>query len=93
MKQKKVCGVFELDCNAVIPECKFQCDKCINEMDGIFKKTEGVINFYTEGEGAKMKFIVEYDPNKILVEQLMNIFRQLPSYYKGFFRPILIAKK
>ncbi len=93
MKQEKVHGVFELDCNQVIPECKFQCGKCISEMDGIFERTEGVVGFCTEGEGENMKFIVEYDPNKILAEQLIKIFRRLPSYYKGFFRPILIAKK
>ena len=93
MKEEKVRSVFELDCNAVIPECKFQCDKCISEMDDIFKRTGGVVGFCTEGEGEDMKFILEYNPNKILAEQLIKIFRRLPSYYKGFFKPILIAKK
>jgi len=37
---------FEIDCSAVIPECGYQCDECISEMESTFKKIKGVTNFY-----------------------------------------------
>ena len=31
--------------------------------------------------------MIEHDPDKAGVDRLMEIFRQLPSFYKGHFEP------
>jgi hypothetical protein len=80
-------SVFNLDCTGVIPECGFDCNKCIKEMESVFSKTKGVDKFYQEGEGV----VVEHDPSIITAEQLISIFKGLPSFYKGFFIPKLIT--
>ncbi len=79
-------SAFHIDCTAVIPECGFNCDRCIKEMESIFSKTRGVDKFYREGDGV----VVEHDSSIITVEQLIDIFKSLPSFYKGFFIPKLI---
>ncbi len=40
-----------------------------------------------EGEGKEQKLIVEHDPDMVTVEQLLDIFKGLPSFYEGFFIP------
>ena len=34
-------SAFHLDCNPVIPECGFECPKCIKEIESIFAGREG----------------------------------------------------
>ena len=80
---------FEIDCHAVITECGYQCDECIREMENTFQKIKGVTNFYIEKEGELQLVVIEYEPQEVSVEQLMQTFRQLPSRFKGFFKPIL----
>ena len=79
-------SVFHLDCNPIIPECGFQCAKCIKEMESVFAKIKGVNKFYREGDGV----VVEYDSAMVTVAQLIDVFKGLPSFYKGFFVPTVI---
>ena len=80
-------SAFHLDCTPVIPECGFECAKCIEEMESVFAKTEGVATFYREGKGV----VVEHDSSVATTEQLMDVFKSLPSFYEGFFIPAMIA--
>jgi copper chaperone CopZ len=79
-------SVFHLDCSPIIPECGFKCAKCIKEMESIFGKIKGVTKFYREGDGV----VVEYDSAMVTVAQLIDVFKGLPSFYKGFFIPTVI---
>jgi len=84
-------SAFDLDCNSVIPECGYECPKCIQEIDSILTGMQGVSKVYIEAEGQEQKLIVEHDPGIVTVEQLIDIFKGLPSFYKGFFIPTLIG--
>ena len=74
---------FHLDCTANLAECGCKCDRCIEEMASIFGRMRGVSKFYREGHGV----VVEHDASVVAVEQLMEVFRGLPSFYKGHFVP------
>jgi hypothetical protein len=76
-------SAFHLDCHPVILECGFTCAKCIKEMESVFGRTPGVSKFYQEGPGV----VVEHDASVVTVEQLMDIFRGLPSFYINHFVP------
>ena len=78
---------FYLDCTPVIPECGFECDKCVKEIESVLSKTKGVNKSCREGEGI----LVEHDPDIVSAEQLIDIFKRLPSFYKGFFIPKLLT--
>jgi hypothetical protein len=56
-------------------------------MKSVFGKTPGVSNFYREGPGV----VVEHDPDVVTVEQLLEIFRGLPSLYAGRFIPSVVG--
>jgi len=55
-------------------------------MESVFGKIKGVSNFCREGDGV----VVEYDSAMVTVEQLIDVFKGLPSFYKGFFVPTVI---
>ena len=81
---------FEIDCNPVIPECGFACPKCIEEIAATLAGTDGVTKVVM-GEGAdEGKVIVEHDPAVATVDQLLALFKTLPSFYEGFFIPTAI---
>jgi copper chaperone CopZ len=84
-------SAFDLDCHPVIPECGFECPKCIQEIESTLTAINGVSKVYMEGEGQEQKLIVEHDPTTATVEQLMKVFKGLPSFYEGFFIPTLIT--
>ena len=83
-------SAFHLDCTPIIPECGFKCAKCLQELQSVFGEMPGVDSCYTEGEGENAKFVVEHDPSKVTIEQLVETFRRLPSFYKEFFFPRLL---
>ncbi len=83
-------SVFHLDCYSIIPECQFQCAKCLQEIQSVLAEIQGVEKFYTRDKAENMKFIVEHDPSKVTVEHLVETFEHLPSFYKGFFVPELL---
>jgi hypothetical protein len=80
-------SAFHLDCSPIIAECGFQCAKCIKEMESVFGEIKGVSKLYREGNGV----IIEHDSGIVAAEQLMDIFKTLPSFYKGFFIPTVIG--
>ncbi len=79
---------FHLDCRPIIPACGFTCGKCIGEMKTVFGGTPGVSAFYREGDGV----VVEHDTGVVTAEQLMDVFRGLPSFYPNHFVPSVMAK-
>ncbi len=83
-------SAFHLDCTPMIPECGFNCASCIEELESTFAKMQGVSKFCIEGEGADTKLIVEHDPSIVAVDQLMGIFKGLPSFHKGCFIPTIL---
>jgi len=83
---------FDLDCNLVIPECGFDCPKCIQEIETTLTSKDGVSKVYMEGEAEEGKLIVEHDPAIETVDQLIDAFKMLPSFYEGFFIPAVCEK-
>ena len=83
---------FDLDCNPIIPECGFACPKCIQEIEDTITKMEGVNKAYMEGEAEDGKLIVEHDPAIATVDQLIEAFNKLPSFYEGFFIATVIEE-
>ena len=76
----------ELDFNPMIPECGYECDRCVQELESTLTSMQGVSGFYREGDGV----VVEHDPAIITTEQLIDIFKTLPSFYPGNFIPSVI---
>ena len=56
-------------------------------MEFVFTKIKGVNKFYREGDGV----VVEHNSSMVAAEQLRDIFKTLPSFYKGFFIPTVIG--
>jgi copper chaperone CopZ len=84
-------SAFHLDCTPVIPECGFQCPKCVQEIESVLTGMKGVTKVYLEDEATDGKLIVEHDPTMVTVEQLIDTLKGLPSFYEGFFAPIMIT--
>jgi len=55
-------------------------------MKSVFGRTRGVSKFYREGDGV----VVEHDVSVIAVDQLLDIFRNLPPFYRGRFIPTVL---
>jgi len=55
-------------------------------MESVFGGTRGVSKFYREGHGV----VVEHDASVIVAEKLLDIFRNLPSFYRGRFIPTVL---
>ena len=83
-------SVFYIDCSPIIPECEFQCTKCFQEMLSAFDAVKGVAKFYTKGAGEDTQIVVEHDTSTVSAEELMDTFKRLPTFYKGFFVPKLL---
>ena len=84
-------SAFDLDCNPVIPECGFQCPKCIAQIESVLTGVPGVSRAYIEAEGNQQRLIVEHDPETVTVEQLIDVLKGLPSFYQGFFVPTFVG--
>jgi hypothetical protein len=82
-------SAFHLDCTAILAECGCKCGRCIEEMQSVFGGMSGVSKFYREGPGV----VVEHDPSVVTVEQLMDVFRDLPSFYRSHFIPSMPANQ
>jgi hypothetical protein len=52
-------------------------------MKAVVGGTRGVSAFYREGDGV----VVEHDASVVTPEQLMDVFRGLPSFYEKHFVP------
>jgi copper chaperone CopZ len=78
---------FHLDCSPIIPECGYQCEKCIQEIRTILGGVDGVLEVLTAKHGEISGIVVQYDSEAIGIDDLMNAFRKLPSFYQGRFVP------
>jgi copper chaperone CopZ len=78
---------FHLDCSPIIPECGYQCDKCVQEIISVLSGTGGVLEVSTSKSGKISGIVVQYDSEKTAEEKLMNAFGRLPSFYRGRFVP------
>ena len=84
------CSAFHIDCIPVIPECEFQCTRCLQEMFSVFDAMQGVSTIRKEDKGEDTQIVVEHDTSTVSTEELMDTFKRLPSFYKGFFVPKLL---
>ena len=80
-------SAFHLDCDAVIPQCGYECSKCIQELESTLTAVQGVSRFYLEGDGV----VVEHNPDTVTAKQLMDVFKALPTFYEGFFVPTMVT--
>jgi hypothetical protein len=78
---------FDLDCSAVIPECGYQCAKCIEEICSVLKGVHGVSEVSSGKRGEVSGIVVRRDSETITTDDLMEAFRKLPSFYRGSFVP------
>jgi hypothetical protein len=83
-------SAFHLDCTPIIPECEFQCAKCVQEIEAVVGQMRGVDRVYLNSEGEETRLIVEHDPAHATVERLLETLAGLPSFYSGYFAPELL---
>ena len=81
---------FHLDCKPVIPECGFQCDRCVEEIQSVLTGMDGVSDVSRGKRGETDGIVVQYNSKAIGIDNLMNTLRTLPSFYKGRFVPSLL---
>ena len=79
-------SVFQIDCTGVVPECGFDCARCVREIGLSLTGMDGVGDFYTDGEGVT----IEYDSKVVTPEQLKDVLKGLPSFYERHFVPTLV---
>lgn len=79
-------SVFHIDCRGVIPECGFECGRCVQEIGSLLAGVKGVGKFYTDGEGVT----IEHDSEAVTTEQLKDLLRGLPSFYESHFVPTIV---
>ena len=84
-------SAFHLDCTAIFPACRFDCPKCLAEIQSTLAQTPGVAGSYTEGQGAGARLIIEHDPSLAPPEQLLETLRRLPSFCHGSFLPTVLG--
>ena len=80
-------SAFHLDCDAVIPQCGYECSKCIQELESTLTGVQGVSSVYLEGDGI----VVEHNADTVTAKQLIGVFEALPTFYDGFFVPTMIT--
>ena len=83
-------SAFDLDCTPMVPGCGFECPKCVEEIESTLTGMEGVSKCYREDQGGESRIVVEHDPDVVTVEQLMDVFKGLPSFYEGCFIPTVV---
>ena len=81
---------FHLDCRPVIPECGFQCDKCVEEIQSVLTAMHGVSEVSRDKRGETDGIVVQYNSEAISIDDLVNMLRTLPSFYRGRFVPSLL---
>ncbi len=87
MKNK---SFFHLDCNPIIPECGFQCDKCVKEISSVLKAKHGIFEVTLTEQKNISVIAVEYDPEIVRIADLLKEMVKLPSFYSDKFIPEVI---
>lgn len=80
-------SVFQIDCTGVIPECGFECARCVQEIGSSLTGMKGVGKIYTDGEGVT----IEHDSEAVTAEQLKEVLKRLPSFYERHFVPTMVV--
>ncbi|OHB70812.1 MAG: hypothetical protein A2V70_13725 [Planctomycetes bacterium RBG_13_63_9] len=75
----------------MIPECGFECSKCIQEIQSVLAGMQGVGRVDIEKEGEEQTLVVEHDAMVVTLEQLTDALEGLPSFYEGFFKASVVA--
>jgi len=78
---------FHLDCSPVIPECGYQCDKCVREILAVLGRTDGVLEVSPGMHGEISGIVVQHDPETTGDHKLANVLGGLPSFCQGKFIP------
>jgi hypothetical protein len=84
-------SAFHLDCTAIFPACRFDCTKCMAEVQSTLAQTPGVAGLHTEGQGADARLIIEHDPAQASPEQLLETLGRLPSFCRASFVPTVLG--
>ncbi len=84
-------SAFHLDCTALLPDCRFECARCLQEIRSVFTQIPGVDGLQMEGQGAQARLIVAHDPSRVTAEELVDLLKRLPSFHKAFFIPTLLG--
>jgi len=84
-------SAFHLDCTAIFPDCRFECTRCMSEIQSVFAQIPGIDSLHMEGEGADARIIIVHDPLQVTTEQLADVFKRLPSFHKASFAPTLLG--
>ncbi len=82
-------SAFHLDCTALFPDCRLECAKCLQEIRSVFTQVPGVDGLHTEGQGADARLIIVHDPSQVTADQLLDLFKRLPSFHHASFTPTL----
>jgi hypothetical protein len=78
---------FHLDCKSVIPECGYRCGRCITEIRSVLGGRSGVSEVNLGKRDETSGIVVRHDADAVSVGELLDVFRSLPSFYRGRFVP------
>jgi copper chaperone CopZ len=76
--------LIDVDCGQMPPECGFECGICTQKMKDAIEGLDGVLRFARHMNG---QIEIEYDPDRITVERLLEVISGVPTGHKGSFLP------
>jgi copper chaperone CopZ len=88
--QKKI--FFHLNCLTIIPDCGFQCNKCVDEIGSVLKANYPVSEVTLVEVNNISAISVEYDPAQVRINDLHNELENLPSFYTDKFVPTVLEE-
>jgi len=86
----KTISFFHLDCNPIIAECGYHCDKCVNEICSVLKKNNGIFEVTLTEQKNISVIAIEYDAEIVKITDLQNELEKLPSFYSDKFIPKVV---
>ena len=87
----KTTSFFHLDCNPIIAECGYHCDKCVDEIRSVLKEKNGIFEVALTEQKNISVISVEYDPEIVKITDILNELERLPSFYSDKFIPKVVA--
>ena len=86
----KTTSFFHLDCNPIIAECGYHCDRCVNEIRSVLKEKNGIFEVALTEQKNISVVSVEYDPEILKTTDILNELERLPSFYSDKFIPKVV---
>ena len=86
----KTTSFFHLDCNPIIAECGYHCDKCVDEIRSVLKEKNGIFEVALTEQKNISVVSVEYDPEIIKPTDILYELERLPSFYSDKFIPKVV---